>query len=223
MKLLLTSAGLRNKTLVRTFLDLLGKPIAESRLLFVPTAANADPGDKWWLLEDLNAFWALKPLELDIVDFAGLPKELWLPRLEAADCLIFGGGNTLHLMKSMLDENFHELLKKWLDTKLYVGVSAGSIVTGPTLGTSSSMDVYQEKYNVKLSDQALGLVDFYVRPHFQNPDFPLVTEENVTEQAKSLGSNIYLLDDGSGVVVDGTSVRVVSEGAWKLLGHSSKV
>jgi dipeptidase E len=43
MKLLLTSAGISNKSIHRALVDLLGKPIAEAHALFVPTAIYAIP------------------------------------------------------------------------------------------------------------------------------------------------------------------------------------
>ncbi len=50
MKLLLTSAGIKNPSIRNALIDLLGKPIAESRALCIPTAAYANPGgtDRAW-------------------------------------------------------------------------------------------------------------------------------------------------------------------------------
>ena len=44
MKLLLTSAGIRNNSIRNALLDLLGKPIAESSALCIPTAVYATTG-----------------------------------------------------------------------------------------------------------------------------------------------------------------------------------
>jgi dipeptidase E len=43
MKLLLTSAGIKNATIHTTLIELLGKPIAESSALVIPTAIYAYP------------------------------------------------------------------------------------------------------------------------------------------------------------------------------------
>jgi len=45
VKLLLTSAGLRNQTLRQALYDLLGKPFAAANVVYVPTASLAEPGD----------------------------------------------------------------------------------------------------------------------------------------------------------------------------------
>ncbi len=51
MKLLLTSAGIKNSSIHNALLDLLGKPIAESNALCIPTAGyghpQGSPGGAW--------------------------------------------------------------------------------------------------------------------------------------------------------------------------------
>ncbi|MEN4100875.1 MAG: hypothetical protein ROW52_13215 [Anaerolineaceae bacterium] len=51
MKLLLTSGGVSNNSIRNALIDLLGKPIAESSALCIPTAAYghpmAGPGAAW--------------------------------------------------------------------------------------------------------------------------------------------------------------------------------
>src|SRR5437762_5000710 len=44
MKLLLTSAGIKNRSIRDALVDLLGKPIAEATALCIPTAIYAFPG-----------------------------------------------------------------------------------------------------------------------------------------------------------------------------------
>ena len=44
MRLLLTSAGIKNTSIQNALVDLLGKPIADSNALCIPTATHANPG-----------------------------------------------------------------------------------------------------------------------------------------------------------------------------------
>lgn len=44
MKLLLTSAGIKNTSIHNALVALLGKPTAESTVLFIPTAIYPHPG-----------------------------------------------------------------------------------------------------------------------------------------------------------------------------------
>jgi dipeptidase E len=54
MKFLLTSAGITNKSIEKAMIELVGKPISETSILFVPTAANTIPGDKSWLTKNIE-------------------------------------------------------------------------------------------------------------------------------------------------------------------------
>ena len=82
MKLLLTSAGLTNQTIVKALDELVGKPLDQLKIAFIPTAANLEEGDKGWLIDDLRRLSFLKFKEIDIVDISALPKEIWLKRLK---------------------------------------------------------------------------------------------------------------------------------------------
>jgi len=129
MKLLLTSAGITNKTIKHAMQDLLGKSFKTLSVAFIPTAANVESGDKAWLIDNLNEFKQLGIASLDIVDISALPKDIWEHRLSQAQVLIFGGGNTYHLMYWLEKSGLKKLLPKLLESKVYVGISAGSMVT----------------------------------------------------------------------------------------------
>jgi len=82
MKLLLTSAGITNQTILQGLDQLADRPLDQLKVAFIPTAANLEPGDKNWLIDDLRRLSFLKFKEIDIVDISALPKEIWQPRLE---------------------------------------------------------------------------------------------------------------------------------------------
>jgi dipeptidase E len=98
MKLLLTSAGITNKSIADALLDLAGKPFEETSVAFVPTASNVEKGDKGWLIDNLVQLQRLNFKQIDIVDISAVPENIWKPRLEEADILFFGGGNTYCLL-----------------------------------------------------------------------------------------------------------------------------
>ena len=126
MKLLLTSAGLVNQPIINALSDLVQKPFKELKLAFIPTAANVEPGGKEWLIDDLQNCKKLNFKQVDIVDISAVSKAIWQPRLEQADILFFGGGNTHYLMDWVEKSGLKELLADWLKTKIYLGLSAGS-------------------------------------------------------------------------------------------------
>lgn len=215
MKLLLTSAGLVNPSLVDSLNELVGRSFGEVSLAFIPTAANVEPGDKDWLIDDLYTTKSLGFKEIDIVDISALPKDVWKPRLEKADVIMVGGGNTFHLMHWVRKSGLDRELREWLNTKVYVGISAGSMICTKALALSQSARLYSESIGEIDDDTGLSLVDFQIRPHLNSPWFPNVTIEKLQILAEDMTDTVYALDDNCAVkVVDG-KITVVGTGEWK--------
>lgn len=211
MKLLLTSAGLSNASITEALEDLLGKSAKGVKLAFIPTAANVEPGDKGWLIDDLNNF-RKAGFEVDIVDISAIAKEVWLPRLREAEVLFLGGGNTFHLMHWVNKSGLQEELSSLLETRVYAGISAGSCIAGPTI-YNSVQNLFGEKYELEIKE-GLGLVNFQFIPHLNSPYFDKIREENLQEASKELTEPVYALDDNSALkIVDG-KVEIISEGKY---------
>lgn len=218
MKLLLTSAGITNKLIKDALLKLLDKPPGECSAILITTAANAEPGDKDWLIKDINSLYDLGFKSFDMLDIAGLNKQLWLKRVYDADLLIFSGGNTFHLMRVINQQDFAAELNQLISNKIYMGISAGSLITGPDLTPTQSKDLYAEEEK-ELSGESLNWVNFYVRPHLNSAYFTKVTPDNVKILSEKLNFPVYALDDQSAVLVDGNNTSVISLGEWYLYNH----
>jgi dipeptidase E len=66
------------------------------------------------------------------------------------------------------------------------------------------------------SDRLLGLVDFTLLPHLDNPDIPDNSLADAEQWAAGIPVPAYAIDDQTAIqVVDGV-VDVISEGHWKL-------
>lgn len=213
MKLLLTSNGLSNQSIAQALFELTGKPASETVVVFIPTAMNVARGSKDWFINDLYNIQKQGFKFVDIVDISALPLEICLPKIEQGDVLFFSGGNTYHLMSWSQQSGLSKLLPELLKTRVYAGISAGSIVTNPSIAyTSSDKKKYYEdqfRYN---SDEALNLVDFYIYPHFNSPKHLSSNAENLSKTAAETQKNVYGLDDNSALkVVDGV-VTVITEG-----------
>lgn len=215
MKLLLTSSGITNKTIANALLTLTGKPFSDCSLAFIPTASNVYRGNKDWVIKDLRIAQDLGFKSVDIVDISALPKDLWLPGFQTADVLLFEGGNTFHLMHWIEVSGLKELLPEMLKTKVYVGISAGSIVTGRSLDMSMSERLYSEEVGSYTGDSGLGLVDFLVRAHVNSPSFPGMTFEALDQVAKEETETFYAIDDQTAIKVIDQTIEVISEGMWK--------
>ena len=213
MKLLLTSGGLTNKSIEKALFDLVGKKPEETSLVFIPTASNIETGDKGWFIDDLSNLKKQNFKSICIADISAVPEDIWRPQIEEADVLFFEGGNTYHLMRWINKTGLVSMLPELLKTKVYVGLSAGSMVTNPDLALRLSQIIYGDDLEEEAMD-GLNYVDFYFLPHLNSPFFPARMEEKIREVAGTLSRKIYALDDQSALkIVDG-NIEVISEGKW---------
>jgi dipeptidase E len=215
MKMLLTSNGLSNKSIADALFDLVGKTPSETRIVFIPTAANAARGDMGWFAKDIYNIYKQGLKYFDVADISAMPKDTWLPKLEAADVLFFSGGNTPHLIRWLNESGLKDLLPELLKTRVYAGISAGSIVTAKTLESSGAekKEWYKEKFGYE-NNEGLGLVDFYVRPHYKKQSKEGWPKEALEELAKQVQKTLYVLDDNSALKVVGDKVEVITEGEY---------
>lgn len=214
MKLFLTSGGLTNKSIEKALFDLVGKKPEDLKLCFIPTAATIETGDKDWFINDLKNIDKQGFKSITIADIGAIPKEKWKPQMDEADILFFSGGNTYHLMEWINESGLKELLPEYLKTKVWVGISAGSMVTNPDLAAKISQAVYDEDYDKLGEVPGLNYVDFYFLPHLNSPHFPNLIEENIKKIAERIPKKIYAMDDNGALKVVGDKVEIVSEGKY---------
>lgn len=221
MKLLLTSGGLSNSSIINALKELAQKPFSELNLAFIPTASNIEEGDKSWLIDDLETCKDLKFKSIDIVDISALPQELWYKRLQAADIFLVEGGNTYYLMHWVKKSGLREVLPELLKSRIYVGISAGSMIPNPTIILSSSEKSFVETTGVQVSDEGLGLVNFLIEPHINSPYFPDSTFGHIERIATDLKYPVYAIDDETAIRVVDDQIAIISEGAWKLFNKKN--
>jgi dipeptidase E len=219
--MLLTSNGIRNETLRTALADLLGKRFAAARVVFIPTASTAVAGDHSWLVEDLGRLHGLGWRELNILELNGLPAQLVRSRLRQADVIYVEGGNHYHLASSIIAGGLDTDLADILESKVYVGVSAGSMIFSRNLSNQTGA-VFGEQEDLEILGETparspVGLFDWYLKPHLNSTSFPSRTPAWFAKAAAKLDFPVYALDDASAVRVRGDEVDVVSGGEWRLL------
>ncbi len=225
MKLLLTSAGIKNPSINDAMLDLLGKAIAECDALCIPTASYGHaPGGIRGAYRFISGH-ATTPMcelgwrSLGILELTALPtldRKLWLPLVEEIDVLLVNGGDSLYLAHHMLESGLAELLPSL--SAVWVGLSAGSMVMTPRIG--EDFKVWNPPDG---GDRALGIVDFSIFPHVDHPDLPENTMAEAERWAAGLGNPAYAIDDDTAIKVTDGSVEVVSEGHWKRFTDTPEV
>lgn len=221
MKLLLTSGGVTNTSIRQALVDLVGKPIAESTALCIPTAQyghpSVGPGVKAWEFisgRSSNPMVDLGWRSVGVLELTALPsidEEHWVPLVREADVLLAAGGDVLYLCHWMRESGLADLLPS-LEETTWVGLSAGSMVMTPEVGE----DFIQWRPPGG-DDSTLGLVDFSICPHLARDGMPGNSMAEAEQWAADIAGPAYAIDDQTAIVVVDGTVEVVSEGHWRLL------
>ena len=103
-----------------------------------------------------------------------------------------------------------------LKTKVYVGISAGSMIATKKLSYELSDKIFECPIGeYEHSDKALGFIDFQICPHFNSEAFPKNTEEYLEAFANFFPETIYTIDNDTAIKIDGERMDIVSNGQWK--------
>ncbi|HKU86422.1 MAG TPA: Type 1 glutamine amidotransferase-like domain-containing protein [Casimicrobiaceae bacterium] len=221
MKLLLTSAGVRNASIRNALTGLLGKPIADCNALCIPTAMYGHPhvgpgAGVWRFIAGREPECPMCDLEwksMGVLELTALPsigEEHWVPKVRDTDVLLVSGGDALYLAHWMRQSGFADLMRS-LEEKVYVGMSAGSMVMTPRIG----QDFVGWKPRDGGDDSTLGVVDFSIFPHVDHPMLPENTMAAAERWAAGLPGPSYAIDDDTAIKVSDGVVEVVSEGHWR--------
>ena len=189
VKLLLTSGGMTNDSIRDTLVGMLGKPIAESKALFIPTAqwghpictpvvgmgsiggAGRSPG--------LSAWAGSRSECSNSPRCRASNDDRWVPWVRDADVLLVDGGEAIYLAHWMRESGLAALLPELTDT-VWVGVSAGSMVMTPRIGR------HFLDWKPDGPDETLGVVDFSIFPHLDYPGWSGNTLEAARGWAKTI-------------------------------------
>ncbi|EKD23068.1 MAG: Peptidase S51 dipeptidase E [uncultured bacterium] len=190
MKLLLTSAGFRNKEVEVRFIELLNKPVEEINLIFIPTASRFEDELKYVEISRQE----LIQLGIKNIKTLQLDHQITKDEIDKADVIYVCGGNTFYLIQQIRQSGFDKLLKSFQG--LYVGVSAGSIVVGPNVEVSGPWD----ENDINLTDTTgMNIVNVALIPHYQRKEKSIVDDL----KAKANYEIIELTDNQAVLVVDG--------------------
>ena len=200
MKLFLASEA-KNPASIKKLEEFLGG-FTDKSIAYIPTAANGEGwgswknGGSWNLVQTLDANVTLLQLEdyrsADVIKF-----------LERKDVVWFAGGMCGYLMYWIRRTEIDKHIKRILDQgSVYVGSSAGSMITGKNLHVSEWY--YGEKELGAGAIPGLGLVDFSIYPHY---------EENMLEYIKknNVDKTLYLLKNGEELLIENDRVTVIGE------------
>lgn len=200
MKLFLTSAGFTNAEISKVFLEQLSRPASESRMLIVAYAQG--PEEEFYVNESKKE---LQQLGLENIVIANMHNRLDVSGLRNFDVVYVCGGNTFAILSKLRETKLDTFIKQQVrGGAIYVGVSAGSIIAGPSVeiaGWGSEGDTN----DIGLLDLAgFNFVDIEVSPHFHEE-----LRLEVEEFKKKSSYRVFELTNDQAVFVNDAEVKVI--------------
>nr|WP_051074862.1 Type 1 glutamine amidotransferase-like domain-containing protein [Leptotrichia shahii] len=164
--MILTSSLYESMGIVKKFLN---EKTESKKILFIPTATNVDEYKKYIHLtqkvfEDFG-------YEVENFDISVFSEETVKEKISETKIIFVSGGNTFYLLQELKKKNLISYLREKIENGLlYIGESAGSVITAPNIGYADIVD--DKALATELNDYTgLNLVDFYVVPHFEEEPF----------------------------------------------------
>lgn len=180
------------------------QPPSTLNTICITTAANVEKRRDWQVEEiDLFRHFGLK---LEPHDIAGKTPQQTADILKDADVIYVTGGNTFYLLEHMQKTDFARPLQQRLDAgALYIGTSAGAVVTCPDISFVADMDA-PEKANLT-DTTGLNLVSFNIVPHVGAPG-QSNPAQNVMQQQQHASTPLLGLREEQAAYIQGSYVEV---------------
>ena len=217
MKMVLCSEGFSTPNTVQACVELCGKPQDKISVAIINEAYAVVEGDKYWVLDNLRDVAKNFTGGIDLVNLLALPLDQVEDSLRWCDVIFVVGGNTDYLMHVFNKTGFTKLLPKLLETKVYVGSSAGSMVIGRRISTAANEEIYGEPGEWGINDY-LGLVDLAIKPHLNSENFPNNRPAVLARVAYGVNFPVYGLEDGSALVIDGNEQKFIGPKPVEIVG-----
>ena len=152
--------------------DLKGKTVT-----FIPTASIVEKV-VFYVASGKKALEKLG-LKVDILEISTAESEEINTKLRNNDFIYVTGGNTFFLLQELKRTGADKILTEEVNAgKVYIGESAGAMITSPNVEYATAMDSVKKAPNLENFD-ALGLVPFYTVPHYTNSPFQKVAQKIV--------------------------------------------
>ena len=176
-------------------------------VLFIPTAGNVEEY-RGYIDEAQQTFVDLG-FQVEILDISACDRETAQTKIIQSKLLYVSGGNTFYLLQELKKKQLLSLIKEQIaDGMVYVGESAGAIITAQDIDYNKLMD--DKGVAAELHDTgALNEVDFYVLPHVGEE--PFVESAQATLDTYSDQLNLLPPNNRQAVLVEGEEAKVLEE------------
>lgn len=171
---------------------------------FIDTASKVEEYTKY--VNDARKWFLENDYILRELDFSVEKRDKIIQILEVTDLLYISGGNSFFLLQEIENKNLKEVIREEISKgMIYVGESAGAVISAQDIGYSALMDDRSKAQNLK-STAALGLISKYIVPHFG--EIPFV------ESAQAIVDNYPNLDL---LLIDNHTALLIQDDEFKIL------
>lgn len=182
----------------------IGEKLVGKVVTFIPTA-NVPQDYDGYVLSARAAFESLG-LIIDELEVSTASASDIQAKLTQNDYIYVSGGNSFFLLQELKRTGAEQLIIEQVNQgKLYIGESAGSIITSPDIAYISAMDS-TKKAPLLENTQGLNLVDFYTLPHATNEPFVDEAEEIIANYADQI--NLKPISNDQVILVIGDTILV---------------
>ena len=127
-------------------------------------------------------------------------------KLRRNDYIYVSGGNTFFLLQELKKKDADTVIIEQIKAgKLFIGESAGAMITSPGIEYVKDMDDYRQAGQMD-TYEALNVVDFYPLPHHTNFPFKRTVEKMIAKYQSQL--KLFPISNSQAILVDGNDVRV---------------
>lgn len=144
-------------------------------------------------------------LIVDVLEISTATTDEISAKLKGNDFIYVTGGNTFFLLQEMKRTGADKIIIEEVNAgKLYVGESAGAMVTAANIEYAKGMDSVKKAPDLVKFD-ALGLVEFYTVPHYTNAPFKKIAQKIVDNYSSTL--NLCPISNNDAILVENDEVK----------------
>lgn len=157
MQILLSS----NKEIIKEYIK------ENSKIGFIATASELD-NDRWYMEKDKKDLENMKFQIIDI-DITNESKNEIKQKFNTVDVIFVAGGNCFYLLQQLKEKDVLKDLIEFANNKIYVGSSAGSCITCPSIEYAQKLDDKTQAPLLK-DCSAMNLIDVFILPHYKSKE-----------------------------------------------------
>ncbi|MGE7825840.1 Type 1 glutamine amidotransferase-like domain-containing protein [Paenibacillus sp. NPDC093718] len=166
LKLFLTSSF---KDVVDLFREFVADDLKGRSITFIPTASI--PEEITHYIHTAKEAFEKLGIVVEELDISVAPSQEIKETLERNDYIYVSGGNTFYLLQELRKSKADKIITDQVHSgKLYIGESAGSIITSPNIEYVKFMDDIGKATTLK-SFEGLNFINVYPVPHYNNEPF----------------------------------------------------